>query len=120
MGRDPAQEDFGATVFPVAPGEEFHADTIGQGVENHTSYFDPATNQQSLDNLAAIVRGDEPEVTEGRTQDANDMALDWAQDEVVHQVEKEVDESLQEIEDAYDGGRDWVGDRVDDFQDLWP
>lgn len=119
MGRDPAQEDFGATVFPVAPGEEFHADTIGQGVENHTSYFDPATNQQSLDNLAAIVRGDEPEVTEGRTQDANDMALDWAQDEVVHQVEKEVDESLHEIEDAYDGGRDWVGDRVDDFQDLW-
>jgi pimeloyl-ACP methyl ester carboxylesterase len=120
MGRDPAQEDFGATVFPVAPGEEFHADDVGQGVENHTTYFDPETNRESLDNLTAIVRGDEPEVTEGRTQDANDMALDWAKDEVVHQVEKEVDESLQEIEDAYDGGRDWVGDRVDDFQDLWP
>ncbi|WP_107772849.1 alpha/beta hydrolase [Nocardioides sediminis] len=119
MGRDPAQEDFGATVFPVAPGEEFHADTIGQGVENHTSYFNPETNRESLDNLAAIVRGDEPEVTDGRTQDANDMALDWAEDEVVHQVEREVDESLREIEDAYDGGRDWVGDRVDDFQDLW-
>jgi pimeloyl-ACP methyl ester carboxylesterase len=119
MGRDPAQEDFGATVFPVAPGEEFHTDTIGQGIENHTSYFNPQTNRESLDNLTAIVRGDEPEVTEGRTQDANDMALDWATDEVVHQVEKELDESLQEIEDAYDGGRDWVGDRVDDFQDLW-
>lgn len=120
MGRDPAQEDFGATVFPVAPGEEFHTDTIGQGIENHTSYFNPETNRESLDNLTAIVRGDEPEVTEGRTQEANDMALDWAGDEVVHQVEKEVDESLQEVEDAYDGGRDWVGDRVDDFQDLWP
>jgi hypothetical protein len=120
MGRDPAQDDFGAIVFPVAPGEEFHADDLGQGVDNHTSYFDPTTNQQSLDNLSAIVRGDEPEVTTGRTQDANDMALDWVKDEVVHQVEKEIEEGRQEIEDIYDGGRDWVGDRVDDFSDLWP
>lgn len=120
MGRDPAQEDFGATVFPVAPGEEFHADTIGQGVENHTSYFNPDVNRESIDNLTAIVRGDEPEVTEGRTQDANGMALDWVKDEIVHQVDREVDASLQEVEDVYDGGRDWVGDRVDDFQDLWP
>ncbi|KRF06743.1 hypothetical protein ASG88_19780 [Nocardioides sp. Soil777] len=120
MGRDPAQDDFGATVFPVAPGEEFHADDLGQGVTNHTSYFDPTTNQQSLDNLSAIVRGDEPEVTTGRTQDANDMALDWVKDEVVHQVEQEIEEGRQEIEDIYDGGRDWVGDRVDDFSDLWP
>ena len=82
MGRDPAQADFGATVFPVAPGVEFHADTVGLGVDNHTSYFDPSTNQQSLDNLSAIVQGDEPEVTGGRTQDANDMAVDWAKDEV--------------------------------------
>lgn len=120
MGRDPAQDDFGATVFPVAPGDEFHADDLGQGVTNHTSYFDPTTNQQSLDNLAAIVRGDEPEVTTGRTQDANDMALDWAKDEVVHQVEQEIEESRQEVEDIYNGGKDWVGNRVDDFSDLWP
>lgn len=120
MGRDPAQDDFGATVFPVAPGDEFHADDLGQGVTNHTSYFDPTTNQQSLDNLTAIVRGDEPEVTTGRTQDANDMALDWAKDEVVHQVEQEIEEGRQEVEDIYNGGRDWVGDRVDDFSDLWP
>lgn len=120
MGKDPAQADFGATVFPVAPGEEFHADSLGQGVENHTSYFNPETNQQSLDNLAAIVRGDEPEVTGGRTQDANDMALSWGKDEVVHQVEKEIEEGRQEIEDAYNGGKDWVGDRVDDFKGMWP
>lgn len=120
MGKDPAQADFGATVFPVAPGEEFHADSLGQGVENHTSYFNPETNQQSLDNLTSIVRGDEPEVTGGRTQDANDMALDWAKDEVIHQVEQEVEEGRQEIEDAYNGGKDWVGDRVDDFKDMWP
>ena len=48
------------------------------------------------------------------------MAIDWAKDEVVHQVEKEIEEGRQEIEDIYDGGRDWVGDRVDDFKDLWP
>lgn len=120
MGRDPAQDDFGATVFPVAPGDEFHADDLGQGVTNHTSYFDPTTNQQSLDNLTAIVRGDEPEVTTGRTQDANDMALDWAKDEVVHQVEQEIEEGRREVEDIYNGGTDWVGDRVDDFSDLWP
>lgn len=120
MGKDPAQADFGAKVFPVDPGPEFHADNLGQGVENHTSYFNPETNQQSLDNLAAIVRGDEPEVTGGRTQDANDMALDWAKDEVVYQVDKEIDTTVQEAKDVYDGGKDWVGDRVDDFKDLWP
>ena len=120
MGRDPAQADFGATVFPVAPGVEFHADTVGLGVDNHTSYFDPATNQQSLDNLSAIVRGDEPAVTGGRTQDANDMAVDWAKDEVSYQIEREVDATVQEIEDQYNDGKDWASDRVDDFQDLWP
>jgi pimeloyl-ACP methyl ester carboxylesterase len=120
MGKDPAQADFGATVFPVAPGPEFHADTVGQGVDNHTSYFDPLRNQQSLDNLTAIVRGDEPQVIGGRTQEANDMAVDWVRDELAHQVQHEIDTSLQEVEDVYDGGREWVGHRVDDFKDLWP
>jgi pimeloyl-ACP methyl ester carboxylesterase len=120
MGKDPAQADFGATVFPVAPGPEFHADTVGQGVDNHTSYFDPLRNQQSLDNLTAIVRGDEPQVIGGRTHDANDMAVDWVRDELAHQVQHEIDTSLQEVEDVYDGGREWVGHRVDDFKDLWP
>jgi pimeloyl-ACP methyl ester carboxylesterase len=120
MGRDPAQADFGAKVFPVAPGTEFHADTLGDGVTNHTTYFDRDLNPQSLANLTTIVQGDEPEITAGRTQDANDMALDWARDEAVHQVQQEVETSVQEAQDAYRGGREWVGDRVDDFQDLWP
>jgi pimeloyl-ACP methyl ester carboxylesterase len=120
MGQDPAQADFGANVFPVAPGEEFHADSVGKGVENHTSYFDPATNQQSLSNLTTIVQGDEPDLVGGRTQDANDMALDWAKDEVVHQVETEIDTTVQEATDAYNDGKEWVGDRVDDFKGLWP
>lgn len=104
MGKDPTQADFGAKVFPVAPGEHFHAESIDQGVLNHTSYFDA----QSLDNLTAVVRGDEPDLTGGRTHDANDMAYDWARDEVAHQVEKEVAT-----------GREWVDDHIDDFTGMW-
>lgn len=118
MGKDPAQADFGATVFPVDPGPEFHADNLDQGIKNHTSYFAPES--QSLSNLTDIVQGDEPEVTGGRTQDANDMAFDWARDEVVHQVEKEIDTTVEEAKDAYDGGKGWVEDRVDDFTGMWP
>ncbi|PUA79018.1 alpha/beta hydrolase [Nocardioides currus] len=120
MGQDPTQADFGAKVFTSAAGPEFHADNLGQGVANHTSYFDPVTNPESLSNLTDIVRGDEPDLTGGRTQDANDMAFDWARDEVAYQVEKEVDTTVQEVQDAYEDGKDWVGDRVDDFADLWP
>ena len=118
MGKDPAQADFGAKVFPVEPGAEFHADNLDQGIANHTSYFAPGSD--SLGNLTDIVRGDEPDLTGGRTQDANDMALDWAKDEVVHQVEQEIETTVQEVEDAYDDGKGWVGDRVDDFTGLWP
>lgn len=120
MGKDPAQADFGAKVFSVADGPEFHAESIGVGVDNHTSYFDPHTNRESLDNLTSIVQGNEPTLTEGRTQDANDMAFDWAKDEAVYQVEKEVDTTVQEVKDTYNDGEDWVDDRVDDFKDLWP
>lgn len=119
MGKDPTQVDFGAKVFTSAPGPEFHADNIGQGVTNHTSYFDAMTNPESVGSLTDIVRGDEPDLTGGRTQDANDMALDWATDEVEHQVEKEIDAGTQEIEDTYNGGKDWVDDRIDDFVGLW-
>ena len=73
-----------------------------------------------MSNITDIVQGDEPDLTGGRTQDANDMALDWAKDEVVHQVEKEIDTTVEEVKDTYDDGKDWVDDRVDDFKDLWP
>jgi pimeloyl-ACP methyl ester carboxylesterase len=120
MGQDPAQADFGANVFPVAPGDEFHADSLGKGVDNHTSYFDPKANPESLSNITSIVQGDEPIITGGRTQDANDMATDWAVDEVKYQVEKEIDTTVQEAKDVYNRGKDWAGDRVDDFTSLWP
>lgn len=120
MGQDPAQADFGANVFPVAPGDEFHADSLGKGVDNHTSYFDPKANPESLSNITSIVQGDEPTITGGRTQDANDMATDWAVDEVKYQVEKEIDTTVQEAKDVYNRGKEWAGDRVDDFTSLWP
>jgi hypothetical protein len=105
-------------VFPVDPGAEFHADNLDQGITNHTSYFAP--DSQSLGNIAHIVQGDQPDLTGGRTQDANDMALDWVRDEAVHQVQTEIDTTVQEATDAYNDGVDWVGDRVDDFAGLWP
>ncbi len=120
MGKDPAQADFGAKVFPVAPGSEFHANELGTGVDNHTSYFDPKTNPESLSNLTKIVQGDEPTLTEGRTQDANDMAKDWAKDEIKYQVQQEIDASVQEAKDTYNGTKDWLGDRVDDVKGWWP
>lgn len=120
MGQDPAQADFGANVFPVAPGDEFHADSLGKGVDNHTSYFDPKANPESLSNITSIVQGNEPTITGGRTQDANDMATDWAVDEVKYQVEKEIDTTVQEAKDIDNRGKEWAGDRVDDFTSLWP
>ncbi len=120
MGKDPAQADFGAKVFPVAPGSEFHADEVGKGVDNHTSYFDPKTNPESLSALTKIVQGDEPTLTQGRTQDANDMAFDWAKDEIKYQVKQEFDASVQEAKDAYNGGKDWLGDRVNDVKGWLP
>ena len=75
-------------------------------VPNHTSYFDPGST--SLDNLTAIVQGYEPTVVGGRTEDANDLALDWAKDEAGYQVGRGVD-----------SGRTWVEERWEDFSDLW-
>lgn len=120
MGQDPSQADFGATRFEVNDGKEFHIDNVDQGVTNHTSYFDRDANPESLGNLATIVTGGEPTVVDGRTQDANDLALDWVKDEIGYQVEKEIDTTVQEVKDTYNDGKDWVGDRVDDFTGLWP
>ena len=55
----------------------------------------------NLASISAIVNGDPPHLEPGRTTDANRMAADWATDVTVQ------------------WGRDWVGDRVDSFRDLW-
>ena len=120
MGNDPSQADFGAKRFEVNDGPEFHVDNLGQGVTNHTSYFSPDANPESLGNLATIVIGGEPGLVEGRDQDAHDMALDWVKDEAEYQIEKEIATTAEEAKDVIDAGKDWVGDRVDDFSGLWP
>ena len=56
----------------------------------------------------------------GRTQDANDMALEWAAEEVVHQVEQEVEATWEEIERGIDDARDWADDRWEDVKTRWP
>ncbi|MBA3781765.1 MAG: hypothetical protein H0X12_07930 [Nocardioides sp.] len=126
MGQDPTQADFGAKVFGSDPGKDFHVENIGQGVDNHTSYFDPQLNPTSLDNLTSIAQGDEPDLIGGRTQEANDYAKDWAKDEAVHQVDRaadvvveEVRTTIDEANEVYEGGKEWAGDRWDDVTGLF-
>lgn len=114
MGQDPTQKDFGATVFGVDPGKDFHADNLDQGITNHTSYFDK--DSRSLESLTQIVQGDEPDVVTGRTDSANSYATDWVKDEVVHQVKKEYEESKQEIEDGLKATKDFAENRIDDVK----
>ncbi len=61
LGADPAQHDFGATVFAVDNGQEFHgAGLVTTGfMENHTNYFDdgnPASGQHGRRRLGQLGR----------------------------------------------------------------
>nr|WP_246299315.1 alpha/beta hydrolase [Nocardioides panaciterrulae] len=143
MGQDPAQAGFGATRFAVDPGPSFHADDLGQGIRNHTSYFDdPST---SLDNLGSIVAGDQPTVVEGRHEPANDLARNWAEREAAYQAQQAYHHYADPVADhlveagehaldgavaagqaAYETGHDvlvggahLITDPVGSFQDLW-
>lgn len=59
LGHDPAQETFGAERFEVDPGSYRLQDLI----DNHSSYF----ADESLDNIAAVVTGRDPDADGGRT-----------------------------------------------------
>ena len=57
LGADPAQHDFGATVFAVDNGQEFHGSglvTTGF-MQNHTNYFDDGN--PALGSMADVVWG---------------------------------------------------------------
>ncbi len=58
LGYDPAQDTFGADRFAVDPGSYRVEDLI----KNHSSYFD----DESLDNIADVVTGHDPDVVGGR------------------------------------------------------
>jgi pimeloyl-ACP methyl ester carboxylesterase len=80
LGEDPSQASFGADRIDVGDGESFHAEDIGgQGLENHTSYFDPGS--KSLDNIADITVGNDPDSIDGRDQPARDYLVDYVKDE---------------------------------------
>ena len=136
LGADPAQHDFGATVFGVDNGQEFHGTglvTTGF-MENHTNYFD--VGNPALGNMADVVSGNSDAVvdTGGRTQEAHDYLYDWAGDEVQHHVVQPVVDTYEDVRDGvvetyegardgvvetYEGVRDGVGDAVDGAKDAW-
>ncbi len=82
LGLDPSQQSFGAQRFDVGTGPSFHIGNIGQGLDNHTAYFDPGS--KSLHNLADVTTGHRPDIIDGRTQPANDYAKQFAEREAVH------------------------------------
>lgn len=119
LGQDPAQSDFGATVFAVDNGEEFHGPggLVNTGfMQNHVNYFDDGN--PALANMADVVSGNSDDVvdTGGRTQEAHDYLYDWVGDEVQHHV---VDPIVDGVVGTYEGVRDGVGDAVDGARDAW-
>lgn len=123
MGPDPAQADFGATRFPVDNGDPFHLESMGTGLDNHTSYFD--AESESLEGLSKVTTGQEPDVIPGRTTEANDMLGNWAKEEVSHQADRlgdKLKEGGQEViekgKDAYEAGKDFVEDPGGTIREL--
>jgi hypothetical protein len=125
LGADPAQDDFGATVFGVDNGQEFHGSglvTTGFMV-NHTNYFD--VGNPALGTMADVVSGNSDAVvdTGGRTQEAHDYLYDWAGEEVQHHVVDPVVQTYEDVRhgavETYEGVRDGVDDAVDGARDAW-
>ena len=125
LGADPAQHDFGATVFAVGNGQEFHgAGLVTTGfMENHTNYFDDGN--PALASMADVVSGNSDAVvdTGGRTQEAHDYLYDWAGGEVQHHLVQPVVDTYDDVRDGvvetYEGVRDGVGDAIDGAEDVW-
>ncbi|WP_210651703.1 alpha/beta hydrolase [Nocardioides sp. SYSU D00065] len=148
LGQDPAQSDFGAHVFGVDNGQEFHGPggLVDTGfMQNHVNYFDDGN--PALANMADVVSGNSDDVadTGGRTQEAHDYLYDWAGEEVQHHVVEPIVETYEGVRDGvvdtyegvrdgvvdtyegvrdgvvdtYEGVRDGVGDAVDGAQEAW-
>lgn len=87
LGADPAQADFGEVRIDVGEGRSFGLDEIGSvGFgDNHSSYFEPGST--SLDSIAAVVDGSEPDTVPGREHSARAFVLELALEEGRRQVE---------------------------------
>jgi pimeloyl-ACP methyl ester carboxylesterase len=117
LGEDPTQSDFGATVFAVDNGQEFHGPggLVETGfMQNHTNYFNDGN--PALASMADIVSGNSDAVvdTGGRTQDAHDYLYNWAGNEVQHHI---VDPVVNTVVDTYEGVRDTVVETYEDVRD---
>ena len=123
LGADPAQHDFGATVFAVDNGQEFHgAGLVTTGfMQNHTNYFDDGN--PALGSMADVVSGNSGAVvdTGGRTQEAHDYLYDWVGGEVQHHVVQPVVDTYNDVRDGvvetYEGVRDGVVDTYEGVRD---
>jgi pimeloyl-ACP methyl ester carboxylesterase len=114
LGPDPSQASFGATRIDVGNGEDFHAADIGgQGLQNHTSYFDP--HSESLQNVADITVGHDPDTIAGRTQPANDYLKDYATREAIYYGNEGVHAVVDPVIDA---GVSVGGQVVETTQDV--
>ncbi|MFD7615899.1 alpha/beta hydrolase [Streptomyces sp. NPDC059802] len=56
FGKDPASKAFGATRFPVAPGQPLVSGD-GLSFDAHSNYFNPVRDAMSADSIALIVSG---------------------------------------------------------------
>lgn len=115
LGQDPAQSDFGATVFGVDNGEEFHGPggLLDTGFkQNHVNYFDDGN--PALATMADVVSGNSGAVvdTGGRAQEAHDYLYDWVGDEARHHV-------VDPVVETYDNVSEGVNDAVEGAQDAW-
>jgi pimeloyl-ACP methyl ester carboxylesterase len=112
LGQDPSQADFGAVRIDVDDGRNHHVDEFGRMFENHTSYFDPEANPQSVDNLGAIIRGEDPGAIDGRTDPARDRLADYAADETDHWVDQGLEQVRDGAEAVVDAGRTVYDDTI--------
>lgn len=117
LGADPAQSSFGATVFSVDNGQDFHGPggLVSTGfMQNHTNYFNDGN--PALANMADVVSGNTAGVQEigGRTQPAHDYLYDWTGREVREHI---VDPVVDPIVRTYEGVRDGVVETYEGVRD---
>lgn len=79
LGEDPARKEFGAIRLAGADGEEFHLNSLEQVVLNHNAYLAPGS--QFAENVAAVVVGQTPSTTQGRTTPGEALLAAWTADE---------------------------------------
>jgi hypothetical protein len=99
LGQDPAQADFGANRFYVAPGDELDipnldfnnlskddfTPVLDTAMQNHGSYY----SGDSLHSIGTIVSGGDPATIDGRDTPANDRLTDFLEEQVKQEAQDE-------------------------------